>query len=192
MKKHLELLDSVENIITGDRFRTEITRVKKEDLKGVSKRSGWTFDWKQALKNTDLEVFKLTIENNIQVIQGLIGLSVEPDHVALRQLESAPFNKGNKKVYAGVPGNLAAFAIELSFQQETKGKITLPVKYISPEDKKTIKAFISADQQKSQLTKASRSKSTKHTHASAKPSTRSKKRLPHKHPFSEAILSPDR
>ncbi|WP_431209301.1 hypothetical protein ACQ86N_24260 [Puia sp. P3] len=50
MKKHLELLDSVENLITGDRFRTEVTRLRAEDLKTITKKSGWTFDWKKKPK----------------------------------------------------------------------------------------------------------------------------------------------
>jgi hypothetical protein len=36
-------------------------------------------------------------------------------------IESAPFNKGKNKVYAGVPGNLVAFACKLSFQRGFEG-----------------------------------------------------------------------
>ena len=32
-------------------------------------------------------------------------------------VENAPFNKGKTKVYAGVPGNLVAYACKLSFQR---------------------------------------------------------------------------
>ena len=38
-------------------------------------------------------------------------------------LESAPFNKGSSKVYAGVPGNLVAFACRLSFQRGFEGNV---------------------------------------------------------------------
>ena len=185
MKKHLELLDSVENLTTGDRFRTEVTRLRTEDLKTITKKAGWTFDWKKEAKNPEREVFKLTIENNSQIIQGLVSLSVEPDDIILQQIESAPFNRGNKKVYAGVPGNLAAFATKLSYQQGNKGDITVTAKNISPEDKKTIKAFLHSDNPK-----------TKPFHSAAKTraknNTRPKKKLPAKHPFSEAKLSPGR
>ena len=51
------------------------------------------------------------------VIQGLISLEVKSDHVYMHLVESAPFNKGKAKVYAGVPGNLVAFACRLSFQR---------------------------------------------------------------------------
>jgi hypothetical protein len=38
-------------------------------------------------------------------------------------IESAPFNKGKTKMYAGVPGNLVAFACKLSFQRGLDGNI---------------------------------------------------------------------
>jgi hypothetical protein len=39
-------------------------------------------------------------------------------------VESAPFNKGKSKVYAGVPGNLVAFACRLSFQRGSEGNVS--------------------------------------------------------------------
>ena len=39
-------------------------------------------------------------------------------------VESAPFNKGSKKVYSGVPGNLVAFACKLSFQRGHLGNVS--------------------------------------------------------------------
>lgn len=39
-------------------------------------------------------------------------------------VESAPFNKGKPKVYAGVPGNLVAFACRLSFQRGFEGNVS--------------------------------------------------------------------
>jgi len=39
-------------------------------------------------------------------------------------VESAGFNKGATKVYAGVPGNLVAFACRLSFQRGFEGNIS--------------------------------------------------------------------
>jgi len=38
-------------------------------------------------------------------------------------VESAPFNKGKTKLYAGVPGTLVAFACKLSFQRGQEGNI---------------------------------------------------------------------
>ena len=39
-------------------------------------------------------------------------------------VESNAFNKGNKKIYAGVPGNLVAFACKLSFQRGYEGNVS--------------------------------------------------------------------
>lgn len=39
-------------------------------------------------------------------------------------VESAPFNKGKTKIYAGVPGNLVAFACKLSFQRGHDGNVS--------------------------------------------------------------------
>lgn len=39
-------------------------------------------------------------------------------------VESAPFNKGKSKMYAGVPGNLVAFACKLSFQRGFEGNVS--------------------------------------------------------------------
>ena len=39
-------------------------------------------------------------------------------------VESAPFNKGKTKVYAGVPGNLVVFACGLAFQRGHEGNVS--------------------------------------------------------------------
>ena len=46
------------------------------------------------------------------------------DHVYMHLVESAPFNKGKQKIYAGVPGNLVAFACRLSFQRGFDGNVS--------------------------------------------------------------------
>jgi hypothetical protein len=116
-----KLTNSLENIITGDSFSTDIVITDQKDFKLVSKKEGWLFDWKAEFKKPDRDVYKLTIVNNQTVIQGLISLSVKTDHVYMHLIESAPFNKGKDKVYVGVPGNLVAFACKLSFQRGFEG-----------------------------------------------------------------------
>ena len=105
-----ELTNSIKNLISGDSFSTDISRITKADLKNVTQKDGWLFDWKLELKHPERDVYKLTIVNNLNIIQGLISLEVKPDHVYMHLVESAPFNKGKTKLYAGVPGNLVAFA----------------------------------------------------------------------------------
>ena len=119
-----KLTNSLENLITGDSFPTDIVVTDLNDFKTITKKEGWLFDWKSEFKIPDRDVFKLTIVNNQTVIQGLISLSVKTDHVYMHLIESAPFNKGKDKVYAGVPGNLVAFACKLSFQRGFEGYLS--------------------------------------------------------------------
>ncbi|MEX2428192.1 MAG: hypothetical protein WD577_08105 [Bacteroidales bacterium] len=118
-----ELTNSIKNVISGDSFLTEISRITKPDLKTITKKNGWQFDWKFELKHPERDVYKLTIINNQLIIQGLISLEVKSDHVFMHLVESAPFNKGKTKIYSGVPGNLVAFACKFSFQRGHEGNI---------------------------------------------------------------------
>lgn len=118
-----ELTNSIKNLISGDSFSTDISRITKADLKKVTKKDGWLFDWRLELKHPERDVYKLTIVNNQNIIQGLVSLEVKPDHVYMHLVENAPFNKGKTKLYAGVPGNLVAFACKLSFQRGHEGNI---------------------------------------------------------------------
>lgn len=119
-----KLTNSIENIFTGDSFPTDITLISSEDLKSTTKKNGWLFDWKDEFKQPERDVYKLTIVNNNKIIQGLISLEIKADHVYLHLVESAPFNKGKMKIYAGVPGNLVAFACKLSFQRGHEGNVS--------------------------------------------------------------------
>lgn len=105
-----KLTNSIENRITGDSFPTNVTHLTKADLKTVTKKNGWVFDWKLELNQPEREVYKLTIVENPHVIQGIISIEIKFDHVYMHLVESAPFNKGREKVYSGVPGNLVAYA----------------------------------------------------------------------------------
>ena len=120
-----KLTNSIENVLTGDSFPTRVTLVSYADLKTITRKNGWQFDWKYELKQPEREVYKLTIlGSNVPVIQGLISIETKTDHVFMHLVESAPFNKGKTKVYAGVPGNMVAFACRLSFQRGFDGNVS--------------------------------------------------------------------
>jgi hypothetical protein len=119
-----KLTRSVENVITGDSFPTEISFLIHSDLKEINKKKGWLFNWKNELNIAKREVYKLTIQGNSNVIQGLVSLNIDVDHIYMHLIESAPFNRGNSKVYLGVPGNLVAFACRLSFQKGFDGFVS--------------------------------------------------------------------
>jgi len=123
-----KLTNSIQNTISGDSFATEVLRLAKSDLKRITKKTGWDFDWKTELTNNVKEVFKLTILNNPNIVQGLLSLTLEPDHVYMHLLENAPFNIGQTKLYEGVAGNLVAHACKVSFQQGFEGFVGFTAK----------------------------------------------------------------
>ncbi|MBK8673655.1 MAG: hypothetical protein IPN93_12000 [Bacteroidetes bacterium] len=119
-----KLTNSIENVVTGDSFATEISIATLADLKIISKKNNWQFDWKFEYKQPEREVYKLTIVNNQKILQGLISIEIKSDHVYMHLVESAPFNKGKSKMYNGVPGNLVAFSCKLSFQRGHNGNVS--------------------------------------------------------------------
>ncbi|NPA38159.1 MAG: hypothetical protein GXO47_15050 [Chlorobi bacterium] len=123
-----ELTNSIRNTISGDSFQTEVSTLKKRDLKTVTKKNGWNFNWRIEYNDLTKEVYKLTIVNNPDIIQGLLSISIEDDYVFMNLLESAPFNIGKNKLYEGVAGNLVAFACKVSFQKGYEGFVAFTAK----------------------------------------------------------------
>lgn len=124
-----ELTNSIRNIISGDSFPTEVARLTFKDCKQITKKNGWNFSWKSELDNNINEVYKLTIVGNADIIQGLLSIRRESDHIFMNLLENAPFNIGkDKKLYEGVAGNLVAYACKLSFQFGFEGFIAFTAK----------------------------------------------------------------
>ena len=103
-----KLTDSILNTVSGDSFQTEVAKMTSVDLKK--------------------EGYKLTIINNSSIVQGLLSLTIEQDHVYMNLLESAPFNIGKDKLYEGVAGNLVAFACKISFQKGFDGFVVFTAK----------------------------------------------------------------
>ena len=122
------LTNSILNTVSGDSFQTEVIRLSKTDLKYVTKIKGWNFNWKSEFDDIKKEVYKLTILNNTNIIQGLLIITIEQDHVFINLLESAPFNIGSHKIYEGVAGNLVAFACKISFQRGFDGYVAFTAK----------------------------------------------------------------
>ena len=125
-----KLTRSIENVVSGDSFQTEVSLLTKDDLKQVTIKNGWRFKWKQEFDRNDKEVYKLTILSNPTVIQGLVSLRFEPDHLYMPLIESASFNIGKSKIYLGVPGNLVAYACKLSFQRGYEGFVSFHSKTV--------------------------------------------------------------
>jgi hypothetical protein len=122
------LTNSIVNRISGDSFPTDVHVLQKTELKRVTKKNGWGFNWAVEHKLTDRIVYKLTIRNNPDVIQGLISISDYGDHYYLHLIESAPFNFGRNKLYEGVPGNLFAFTCKSSWDKGYQGFVSFTSK----------------------------------------------------------------
>lgn len=142
-----KLTNSIENIITGDSFQTDVSLIDKDDLKSITKKNGWLFNWKSEYKQPDWDVYKLTIDGNPDVIQGLISITEREDHVYMHLIESAPFNLGRNKVYLGVPGNLVAFICRISFHRGFEGYVSFTAKtQLIKHYKKTLGAISAGGQ----------------------------------------------
>jgi hypothetical protein len=76
---------------------------------------------KAEAKLADRKVYKLTIEGNPTIIQGLLSISDYDDHIFMHLIESAPYNFGKPKLYEGVPGNLVAYACRESVEKGHEG-----------------------------------------------------------------------
>lgn len=122
------LTNSIRNTVSGDSFRTEVLRLTKADLKQVTRKNGWNFNWRTELNNNSKEVYKLTIVDNPNIIQGLISFTINTDHIYMDLLENAPFNLGRNKLYEGVAGNLVAYACKVSFQYGFAGYVSFTAK----------------------------------------------------------------
>ncbi len=94
-----KLTNSILNTISGDSFPTDVHPLSKADLKNLTKKNGWLFNWAGEFKLSDRQIFKLTIRNNPDIVQGLLSISDYNDHYYLHLIESAPFNLGKNKLY---------------------------------------------------------------------------------------------
>ena len=128
-----KLTRSIENAISGDSFKTDVAEITSFDLKRL-KSHDWIFNWKKESKDPRKLIYKLVIDGNPLIIQGLISLQDRGDHIYMHLIESNKFNRGAKKTYLGVPGNLIAYACRLSFDKGYEG-------YLSFESKTRLKEY---------------------------------------------------
>ncbi|MBD0260240.1 MAG: hypothetical protein ICV83_31375, partial [Cytophagales bacterium] len=75
-----KLTNSIEDRVSKERFDTEVYRMSPIDAKQINSKD-WQFDWQKEIKDTQRRVFKLTIRDEYGVIQGLISLKDNKDHI---------------------------------------------------------------------------------------------------------------
>lgn len=123
-----DLTNSIRLIESGESFETEISLATGEDIKSAIKKNGWNFSWKTEFSQTDREVYKLTIEGEPEILQGLISVSDMEDYVYVHLAESAPVNFGPDKMHEGVGGNLFAYACKKSWDAGNEGFVSFQAK----------------------------------------------------------------
>ena len=122
-----KITNSIENVVTGEVFDTDIVEVVSKDARRL-KKADWQFDWRSELKKEGRKVYKLVTVNNDKIAHGFISISENVDHVYMHLIESANFNKGKNKMYNGVSANLVAFACKRSFESGYHGVVAFVAK----------------------------------------------------------------
>lgn len=122
-----KLTNSIVNIISGEIFETEFSRVSSSR---EVKKADWLFDWHKELKDKSNEVYMMTTVENKNIMQGLISLKKreEDRFVFVNIVENAKFNRGKEKLYLGVGGNLFAFACKVSKELGYDGYVAFDAK----------------------------------------------------------------
>jgi len=137
-----KLTNSIQNRITGEAFDTEVYKIEQSSSHQIKKKD-WVFDWKKELTIPNREIYKLVTVQNPSIIQGLICFEDIGDSLFMHLIEASHFNKGKDKVYAGVAGNLVAFACKRSFEKGYDGYVSFYAKTVLKEHySKTLMAKI--------------------------------------------------
>lgn len=124
-----KITNSIEEVISGKSCSTIVHSATSIDIRGIHKKDGWRFNWKNEYRIQERLIFKLTLEDDGK-IQGLI--SIEPmksdQFIEMHLIENAPHNFGSKKHYYGVAANLVAFACKMSFEMGFDGFVAFNAK----------------------------------------------------------------
>ncbi len=139
-----KLTNSIEDVLTGEVFETEVVRLNFSDTARLRKLK-WAFDWTIELQNGGREVHALTKKVVPIEWHGLMSSEDLGDHIYLHLLENAPFNRGRKKRYDGVAGNLVAFLCKTSFERGYEGIVVFePKTRLIAHYEKTLRAQLFA------------------------------------------------
>jgi hypothetical protein len=122
-----KITNSIEEVATGKSFDTAILPVTSGEIKKVLKKEGGFFNWRAAYQQKRHQVYKLVLKED-HFIQGLISIEVMENYIEMHLLENAPHNYGPRKQYAGVAGNLVAFACKTGFELGFDGNVAFTAK----------------------------------------------------------------
>ena len=122
------LSESVVEVLTGEIFKTHVSKASIEFLNKIHKKNGWKFNWKKEAKEPNKLVYKMVLDSNKSILLGLISFEIKQDHVHIHLIENSPENVGKIKVYQGIAGNLFAFACKFSLESGFDGVVSFIAK----------------------------------------------------------------
>jgi len=99
---------------TRKKLKTEVRPIEKDDFKLLTKKR-YFFDWKEERKQ---EIFKLTLEEKNDIL-GLISIERIPNEwrIHIRLLTVSEENKGQKKKYENIVGNLITHVSKIALRE---------------------------------------------------------------------------
>lgn len=119
-----EFVPCLKDAKTGEIRETEVSRIKRSELKKYTERNGWSADWYRVPK--DEEVYGVFLKGDTEP-QGLISLRNEKGGTYIALAATAPHNNkqivGDNIKYIGVGGHLFALAVEESVKNGGCGTI---------------------------------------------------------------------
>ena len=123
-----KLTESIENVQTGKSLETIVMPITADDLKEVTRRNGWRFDWKIEFSDKNRHVFKLVTKIEPDIIQGLMSFEKNEGFMYLHLIENSSNNIGSNKKYFGVAGNLIAYVCKISAEYGYDGVVVFEPK----------------------------------------------------------------
>ena len=124
-----KITNSIEEVASGKSFDTHIQPVTEADLKGITKKAGWLFNWKAEAREKDgRQLFKLVTLQQPDRMQCLISCRKAAGYYFIPLIETAPHNFGRSKFYYGAPANMVAFVCKLSFEAGFDGVVSFTPK----------------------------------------------------------------
>lgn len=98
--------------------KAEIKKIEKKEL--PLKKDGWNFNWKELYKVEGSIIYKITLDEIPNQIEGILMLTMFNEEILfMNNIELAPHNIGKNKKYDNVAGCLLAYGCRESFE---KGK----------------------------------------------------------------------
>jgi len=138
-----KLTESIENVQTGESLETIVIPITADDLKELTRKNGWRFDWKIEFSDKDRQVCKLITKIEPNIIQGLVSFEKNEGFIYLHLIENSSNNIGSSKKYIGVAGNLVAYVCKMSVEYGYEGVVVFePKTALIPHYEKALGAVL--------------------------------------------------